>query len=468
MTTQATGQDFDLVEVRNFSDICGFHNAQWKATDIADGVPFFLFGGPRGPGKSYWLRWYLMRFLLRVYAELGLQNVRVMLASETWPTLYDRHIIRIQTEFPKWLGTYYKQAREFVLHPGYGSGVLALRNLDDPDKYAGAEFAVIAVDELTRQKFKTFDTLVGSLRWPDLPDEWHKFIAASMTTGIGRKWVRKLWVEKKVPDEFEGDEPDFGTLDDYRLFSAQTSDNPHLSAGYRRFLKTRSAPLRKAWLGGDWYVTFEGLVYESFNQDNVLDGEWLPEIDEDGDPVLEVEMAFDDGYQDPRAILFLQRSGSHIFIFDELYERQQLTDEAVDRVYERMVTHFGATQDDDGDQVEDEFGRVVPKVLPAMAIGSPEAKELQRRFRAANIPVRKPGFKDVVEGINLVRRLIEDGQGHRTILIHPRCANLISEITEGYIYPEEGTRKDEERPVDGNDHACDGLRYWCSARARRL
>lgn len=47
-----------------FSDLCHFTAKQWQATEAADSHRYTLFGGSRGPGKSYWLRWYLVRFLI--------------------------------------------------------------------------------------------------------------------------------------------------------------------------------------------------------------------------------------------------------------------------------------------------------------------------------------------------------------------------------------------------------------------
>jgi hypothetical protein len=444
-----------------FSEVAHLLPIQETATIAADAHKFSLFGGTRGPGKSYWLRWYLVLKLLH-FAERDHFNVRVMLASESYTTLYDRHIVRIPLEFPRYLGTYHKGVREFVLHSDWGGGVIALRNLDDPDKYAGAEFAVIAVDELTRNKVRTFNTLRGSLRWPGLSGDDLKFVSASMPTGIGKVWVRELFIEKKMPEGLEGNEKDFVYI------PGRPGDNSYLDESYWHMLRTLPEPLRKAWLDGDWYVTFEGLVYSNFSgEENLLEADWQPELDEEtGLPVHEVELAFDDGYVDPRAILFIIRTPTEIFVFDEIYISKELPEASIRRIKDRMITHFGPMLEDTLEPMLDEDEEEIPLILPSIAVGSPEAKVLQRQLRVANIPTRKPKLKNVIEGISHVRQLIEDGNGYRTLKVHPRCTNFISELTEGYLYPEEGTRKDEEKPVDGNDHACDAFRYWASARVR--
>ena len=427
---------------------------------MADAAEFFLYGGAKGPGKSYFLRWYLLYYLDRIHKEYGLEGVRVMLASENYPTLYERHIVKIGVEF-RGLGDWIAGVKEFRLRPEYGSGVIAFRNLDDPSKYDGAEFAVVAIDEITRNKKRTFDLMRGPLRWPGLPDNEIKLIAASNPTGIGKKWVREFFLEKKLADEEED------LRDRISYLPGSPIDNPYLSEGYWRNLRTLPTPLRKAWVDGDWYVSFEGLVYSNFSNENVLDSEWEPEFGDDELPLLDVELGYDDGYNDPRVILFIQRTGSEIFVFDEIYIRQELPGKTVERISERMITYFGRLEDElTGEPHYDEDENEIPVVMPAIAIGDPSAAVLRRHLRDANIPTRRPGIKDVREGISHVRQLIEDGNGYRVVKVHPRCSNLIIELTEGYIYPEEGTRSDEEKPIDANNHAADALRYYLTARVK--
>jgi hypothetical protein len=411
-----------------FSDLAGFTDKQWEATDAADQFGFTLFGGARGPGKSYWLRWYTVRYLLMV-AEMGYTGVRGMLACEDYPTLYDRQICRIEEEFPVWLGAYHKADREFVLHPRYGRGVIALRNLDNPSKYAGAEFAIVAVDELTRNPLRTFDLLRGSKRWPGL--SWTKFVAATNPNGRYAPWVRQYWIEHEFPPELAS------LVDQFVFVPGRPQDNPYLIEDYWHELETLPPALKRAWVDGDWYASIEGLVYPEFGAENLTQDEPNPE--------LPIELAFDDGYVDPRAILFIQRTGSRILVFDEIYHSRRLAQESVHMVVEGC----------------EEMGWP----LPELAVGSPEAVELREHFRRADIPARGSSHK-VVDGIQVVRRLICDGQGYRALKVHTRCRNLIQEMTQDYKYPEVGTRRDDEKPLDGNDHACDALRYWCWLRAR--
>jgi PBSX family phage terminase large subunit len=216
-------------------------------------------------------------------------------------------------------------------------------------------------------------------------------------------------------------------------------DNKFTASEYLETLGMLTGVQKARLVDGEW-VQAEGVVYAEFAEDNIV-------RDREPDPARPIELAFDDGYVDPRAILFIQRTGAEIFVFDEIYESRKLGEQHVAAIIERCEQ------------------KGWPK--PELAIGSPEAVELHQQFRLkGDIAVRTLPHL-VIEGIKVVRRLIVDGNGYRAIRVHERCKNLIGELSGSYIYPEEGTRRDDEKPLDGNDHAADALRYWCYARARR-
>lgn len=453
----------------NFSELCRFHPKQWEATERADKVGFFLFGGAKGPGKSYWLRWYLLRGLLQ-FAALGLRNVRAGLFCEDFPTLRLRQISKIKYEFPKWLGAIRGSQSEgfgFFLKPEYGGGVLSFFNLDDASKYRGVEMALAGIDELTMNKMHVdeemtlFDTLRSCLRWPGV--ERPQFIAATNPNGVGQKWVRQLWVENNFAEDWKhlaGMEAQFDFL------PALAEDNPSLPASYHHTLATLPDKLKRAWKHGDWYVSFEGLVFgEEFTQNNVA-------LDFDFDPALPVEWAIDDGYSDPRAILLIQKQGSRVLVFDEIYHTKHLAETCVDEMLRRHLQHdFKQDQPAPPAQFQHLDSCTMPDDCscrarrPEVAIVSKEDVELQRRLSNVGIASRFTSHQ-VVERVALLRSLFCDGKGVRTIFVHPRCQKLLWELTEGYIYPTGKKATDNEKPQDGNDHAIEALGKWAMARLR--
>lgn len=220
-----------------------------------------MFGGAAGPGKSYMLRWSLVLFLVWLFTEKRVAKARVALFCEDYPSLYDRQISKIEAEFPEWLGKLRRgETKEFILSDEYGGGAILLRNLDDPSKYLSAEFAAIAVDELTRNPVQTFNDLRLRLRWPGV--ERPIFVAATNPGGEGHGWVKKYWIDRTYPPELAPYAEEFGFV------KALPTDNPHLTAQYWKDLASLPEHMRKPYLEGDWnvlagqYFPFETASYK--------------------------------------------------------------------------------------------------------------------------------------------------------------------------------------------------------------
>lgn len=264
---------------------------QAQATLTADAHDFTLYGGARGGGKSRWLRYYLARYLIRTFARTGIRNIRVGLFCEDYPALRDRHIAKLATEMPAWLGHWHETAKEFRLDAGLGGGVIAFRNLDDPSKYQSAEFAAIAVDELTKNAdIKLFHTLRGSLRWPGI--DHTPFVAGTNPGGVGHAWVKALWIDRNFPEELQP------VAHRFAFVQALPTDNPHNSRVYLDTLRTLPTALRKAWLEGSWDA-FEGQYFAEWRHDvHTVEPFEIPEY-------WEVEAGMDWGYApDPAAIVW--------------------------------------------------------------------------------------------------------------------------------------------------------------------
>jgi phage terminase large subunit len=233
---------------------------QKEAFKASDAHRFTLYGGAGGGGKSYFLRWWCLRQLLKLYAETGIEGIRVGLFSMDYPTLTDRQISRINREFPDWLGALRKTQSDgynFQLLPEFGGGTIALRNLDDPSKYRSAEFAGIAVEELTENLKETFDDLRFRLRWPGVARPC--FVAATNPGGLGHHWVKDFWIDRKFPKELQRFAGEFAYV------PARVRDNPHITTDYYQDLLSLPDAKRRALAEGDWSIP-EGQYFTNFER----------------------------------------------------------------------------------------------------------------------------------------------------------------------------------------------------------
>ena len=247
-----------MPDKKKLSNIINPSKKQQEFLDTVKENKYTLYGGAKGGGKSYILRWGLVKLLIQ-WAKEGHEGVRAGLFCEDYPSLKDRQITKINKEFPSWLGTLSDSQTEgmsFKLNERYGGGVIMLRNLDDPSKYASSEFAAAAVDELTKNKRKVFDTLRGIIRWPGI--DHTKFMAGTNPGDIGHHWVKKLWVDR----DFSDDEVE---PEEFAYVHANARDNPHLSEQYVKTLEALPEEKRKAYLEGSWDM-FKGQFFSEFRQ----------------------------------------------------------------------------------------------------------------------------------------------------------------------------------------------------------
>lgn len=243
-------------------DIARFTHRQMDAIRTLDSgrIKYLLFGGALAGGKSYLLRWYGLRQLLK-FGSRGIPAT-VMLCAESYPVLQQRQVDRAKLEFPSWIGEFKgKNAEgEFKLFDQYGGGKMIFRNLDDPQKYRSVEFATCLVDELTLNPYPVFEELRQRLRWPGIPDHECQFVAGSNPTGIGMSWVKQFFVDRNLPKEFSSANGSTTYADQFAFIRSLAVDNPYIPAEYEAQMSTYPEEIQKALRYGRWDV-FAGQAF---------------------------------------------------------------------------------------------------------------------------------------------------------------------------------------------------------------
>jgi len=426
-----------------YSELVNPTDRQKEFFKALDTHKYTLYGGAKGGGKSYILRWALIRQLIK-WAMQGHKFVRAGLFCEDYPSLKDRQITKIQKEFPQWLGTLSDSSIEgmsFRLNANYGSGIIALRNLDDVSKYASSEFAMIAVDELTKNKRNVFDNFRSIMRWPGIEDT--KFIGGTNPGQIGHNWVKKLFIDR----QFGIDDP----LENQVAFvKSLPTDNPHNAKSYLEDLKRLPEKLRKAYWEGDWNI-FEGQYFS----------EWIPDkhvVKPFPIPATFRRFgAYDHGRARPACFQwFAIDYDGDAWCYRELYvnqedgsprwEAEHIAKEAY-RITEQANETLEYVVADSAIFSKTGTGETIAEIFQRCGVGK----------ETGYIKHLIPSTKDRIAGWAILHQyLYHDANTQPKLKFFENCYNSIRTIPQ-LIYDES---KPEDLDSDGEDHAADSTRYF--------
>lgn len=258
-----------------------------------------------------------------------------------------------------------------------------------------------------------FDMLDESIRG-EVPEGLFKQITLTFNP-----WNEKHWMKKRF----------FDAINDPDIFAGTTNYrcNEWLDDNDRKVFERMKEhnPRRYQVAGlGNWGVV-EGLVFENW-EEKIFS---LQEIRK----IRGIQSAFglDFGYtNDPTALFcgMIDQSSRVIYVFDELY-KTGLSNEKIFEEISRM-----------GYRKEKITGE------------SAEPKSIDRLYDLGlkGIRAARKGKDSVSHGIDFI-------QDYK-ILVHPKCVNFITEISN-YTWDEDKSGKKLNRPVDEFNHLMDAMRY---------
>lgn len=417
-----------------------------------------FYGGAAGGGKSEWELAELVRTLLRWRVDAVIfRRRRVDLLRPGGLAL------RLRERIPRQLATENRAELRWTFRNG---AVLELGYLErDADvlKYQGAEYGVIAWDELTQFTEYQYLYMLSRLRVSaELEAAGFRphMLAAANPGGPGHGWVKGRFIDpappevvwRPAPTELE---PRPGT----RVFiPATVDDNPHVGGSYIDRLDGLPDDERRALKDGDWDV-YAGQRFRSFRRNvHVIDPEQLP-LPLGGTTRL---CAIDYGFDAPFCALWgAVLADDLIVVYRELYEpgltpRQQA--EAVlaaEAPGERRPGRPVPTYLDPST-----WAQSLPTTAPAPpAKDRPPKGSIAREYVDAGLPVRK-ATNNRLAGVALVAdKLRVRGDGRPRLLIYNTCRHLIRTLPALPRSP----RNPEDVDTDAEDHAYDALRYLLMA-----
>lgn len=444
-------------EALTLSSLVGFTEKQLAADHAVDSHKYVLYGGAMAGGKSYFIRWKMVKLLIHWFNRTGLRNIEVGIFCEDYPTLKDRQLSKIASEFPEWLGMLHDDHKAhgkcYVLNDEYGGGIIKFRNLDDPSKYRSAEFAAIGVDELTMNDYDTYLDLKHRLRWSGIEDV--HFFGGTNPGGPGHAWVKRLWIDR----DFHAEEME--EAEEYCYVPALAMDNPHIAESYLKQLDSLPPELARAYRDGDWDI-FKGQFFPN----------WRREVHTcDPFPVSPEWKRFvcgDYGFAAPAAVYWCAVSPDDIvYVYRELY--------GTGMTYEQLTKNIISMTGDDEQIGYWVFDPAIWARSGASATAMSGADIMEQTYSRLMKDSGKRRFLRLLKGDNnrvvgagvfrerLKPRLCGDGETRAGIQVFRSCHNLIRELPS-LVFDKNNV---EDCDTSGSDHGYDAVRYGLLSNPQR-
>lgn len=293
------------------------------------------------------------------------------------------------------------------------------RGLDDPLKVTSITVEVgnlcwMWIEEAYEiMKESDFDMLDESIRG-EVPDGLFKQITMTFNPWNEHHWIKKRFFDA-APD------PDVLAL------TTNYMCNEWLDAADKKVFDTmkKNNPRRYRVAGlGDWGIV-EGLVFENW-EEKVFNLEEIKRI-----PGIKSAFGLDFGYtNDPSALWcgMIDLKSKVIYVFDEMYKKG-MSNEAI----AKEVTNMGYRKE---------------RIRADSA--EPKSIDRLRDIGLSNITAARKGKDSVNNGIDFIQDF--------KIIIHPRCVNFITEISN-YTWDTDKFGKKLNIPIDDFNHLMDAMRY---------
>lgn len=223
-----------------------------------------VFGGSRGPGKSYGLA---LKFA--AYAEEWGAAAVGIIFRKTFSELEDFNEYKLKAILTP-IGWHFSVGKRTWIHPN--GATLRLGYIDkkgDEEQYQGQEYSFIGFEELGNwEKPNQLDKLRGSLRSAKGAKTF--LLSTCNPAGPGHEWIKKRY---KLGSEgrkagIDPTKPFYNeeTETECVFIPATMDDNPQLMLNDPNYVKrlraVGAAHVVRAWIKGDWDISPDGNIFK--------------------------------------------------------------------------------------------------------------------------------------------------------------------------------------------------------------
>lgn len=401
-----------------------------------------LFGGARGPGKSFAICHEALRQSLDYPGNVGVIARKDLVdLRDTTEEVMRRYVLPAYVEDGlrvKWEGGGRPTLKVFARSV---ASTILWRDAKDEGSLMSGNLGWAAIDEAVETSENFYLAIrgaTGRCKIPDGRQAPRRFFCGS---NPGPGWVRRSFPVGSVAKKRSATitDRDGQTRQIVRAFiPALPRDNPHLPADYEAQLRQiyPDAWVRR-FIEGSWDV-FEGQIYTEFNEERHVRAFDIPR------PGTWRELAaMDWGYVNPCSVHFYGVDGEdHVWVWGEHYRSGWRPSQHAEVLKPRLMS------------------RGIQSVLagPDAWGREKDGTTVASEFAGAGVMLVRAN-NEVAGGIQFNKRLLADDR----VTFHPECVNLIREIKEYQWAPQTASQSESgdprEQPVKRNDHAVDDWRY---------
>ena len=403
------------------------------------------FGGARGGGKSFVVRWKAMLFCLRY------PGIRCLIVRRTYPELINNHISILRSQL-QGIAVYNDKDKALKFHSGSAIHFTYCDSDKDLDRLQGVEYDIIFLDEATQLSEHQMKVITACCR--GVNDFPKRIYYTCNPGGQGHPYIKRIFIDRRYES---GERPE-----DYVFIQSLVTDNRALMESQPDYIKQLEAlppKLRQAWLYGRWDI-FEGQFFEEFcdRPEHYADRMYTHVIDPFEIPEgWKIYRSFDWGYNRPFSCgWWAVDYDGVVYRILELYGCGNTPNEGVKWTPPQVFREIH--------RIETEHRWLAGKKI--IGIADPSIWDAETGESIADVAARHqvyftPGDNKRIPGwMQLHYRLAFDENGYPMMYIFSNCKAFIRTIP---LLQYDGC-KPEDLDTRGEDHVADEARYFCMSR----